>query len=204
MIESFSFSDLSRRVANLVRIGKIAEVKEAQVKVSIGKVTTNWLPIFSTAGNTNCWIPISVGEQVMVISPYGEISQAVVLRSIHYNNFVSPEDKNAVSFDSKADVKANSERKLEAIFKEGISFKVGDLSLKIADGEINLSSGNTSIAAENDQITINSGSTNITLSASGIQLSCGSSSIDVDSGSISLNSGSITTMPPLCVCSGGL
>jgi hypothetical protein len=39
--ESFAFSDLCRRVANLIRIGKIAEIDGAQVKVVIGKVKTN-------------------------------------------------------------------------------------------------------------------------------------------------------------------
>lgn len=204
MIESFSFSDLSRRVANLIRLGKIAEVKDSQVKVSIGKVITNWLPVLSMAGDTSCWIPISVGEQVMVISPYGEMSQAVVLRSINYNSFPAPEDKKAISLVSKSDVKANSEGKLEALFKDGMSFKVGDLSLKIADREIKLISGNASITASNDQIAIASGSANIILSSSGIQLSCGSSTIDVDSSSIALNSSSITTMPPVCKCLGGL
>lgn len=204
MIKSFSFSDLSRRVANLVRIGKIAEVKDAQVKVSIGKVTTNWLPILSTAGETSFYIPISVGEQVMVISPYGEMSQAVVLRSIHYNNFVAPEDKESISFSSKTDFKVNGEGKFEALFTNGFEFNSGNLSIKVSDGQIRLTSGHASIAAVNDGITIASGSTKIALSDSGIQLSCGPSRVDVDSGSISLNSSSISTMPPLCKCLGGV
>jgi hypothetical protein len=83
MNESFAFSDLFRRVANLIRIGKIAEANGAQVKVQIGKVKTNWLPIVSTAGDTNCWIPNTAGEQVAVISPYGKIAQSFVIRSIH-------------------------------------------------------------------------------------------------------------------------
>jgi phage baseplate assembly protein V len=84
MNESFAFSDLCRRVANLIRIGKIAEVDSAQVKVQIGKVKTNWLPIVSMAGDTNIWVPITVGEQVAVVSPYGEMAQSFVIRSIHY------------------------------------------------------------------------------------------------------------------------
>ncbi|GHT93684.1 hypothetical protein FACS1894122_09280 [Alphaproteobacteria bacterium] len=112
MQSSFAFSDLFRRVANLIRIGKISEVNDAQVKVEIGKVKTNWLPIVSTAGDTSCWIPISVGEQVVVLSPFGELSQSVVLRSIHYNTYDAPENENDISFNAKADIKANGEKSL--------------------------------------------------------------------------------------------
>ena len=204
MIESFSFADLARRVANLVRLGKVVEIKGAQVKVAIGKVTTNWLPVLSMAGDTNCWIPITVGEQVTVISPYGEMSQAVVLRSIHYNNFVAPEDKESVSFASKSDVKAKSDGKLEAVFAEGFKFNSGDLSIKIADGQITLQSGSASVTVSNDAITLASGSASISLNSGGILLSCGSSNIDVSNSCISLLSSSIFTMPPLCKCLGGL
>ncbi|MDR0555601.1 MAG: phage baseplate assembly protein V [Holosporaceae bacterium] len=116
MNESFAFSDLCRRVANLIRIGKIVEVDGAQVKVQIGKLKTNWLQIISTAGDTGVWIPITVGEQVAVISPYGEMAQSFVIRSIHYNKYAAPENKDIISMQTKGDVKAESEGKLEALF----------------------------------------------------------------------------------------
>lgn len=188
MIESFSFSDLSRRVANLIRLGKITEIKEAHVKVAIGKVITNWLPVLSIAGDTSCWIPISVGEQVMVISPYGEISQAVVLRSINYNNFPAPVDKDEVSFSSKNDVKAIGTEGLRVSFDNGVELKAGDVSISLSNGEIVLKSGDASIK----------------VSSSGIHLSCGSSTIDISDSSIALNSGSISTVPPVCICNGGI
>ncbi|MCR4623232.1 MAG: hypothetical protein K5780_01045 [Alphaproteobacteria bacterium] len=62
MIESFAFSEVVRKLANLIRIGKISEIDGAQVKVKIGRVTTGWLPIVSTAGETTVWTPISKGE----------------------------------------------------------------------------------------------------------------------------------------------
>lgn len=188
MIESFSFSDLARRVANIIRLGKIVEIKDAQAKVAIGKVITNWLPILSIAGNTICWIPISVGEQVMVISPYGEMSQAVVLRSINYNNFPAPANKGEVSFASKNDVKATGTEGLHVSFDNGIELKTGDVSISLSNGEIVLKSGDASIK----------------VSSSGIHLSCGSSAIDISDNSIALNSGSISTVPPICLCNGGI
>jgi phage baseplate assembly protein V len=220
MNESFAFSDLCRRVANLIRIGKIAEVDGAQVKVQIGKVKTNWLPIVSMAGDTNIWIPITVGEQVAAVSPYGEMAQSFVIRSIHYNKYAAPEKKDIIFMQTKSDVKAESDGKLEALFKNGFELKAndtyiyvygdsvktraGNAEITVADGRISCNSGNSSIVSENDQITLNAGGTSIMLSSSGIQLNCGSSTIDLSDSSISLNSSSISTMPPVCKCQGGL
>jgi phage baseplate assembly protein V len=220
MNESFAFSDLCRRVANLIRIGKIAEIDGAKVKVTIGKVKTNWLPIVSMAGDTNVWIPITVGEQAAVISPYGEMAQSFVIRSIHYNKYAAPEKKDIISMQTKSNVKAESDGKLEAIFKEGFELKAndtyiyvygdsvkaksGNTEITVADDKISCNSGGSSLISENDQITLTAGGASITLSSSGIQLSCGASTIDVSSSNISLNSGSITTVPPICKCLGGL
>ena len=204
MIESFAFSEVVRKLANLIRIGKIAEIDGAQVKVQIGRVTTGWLPIISTAGETTSWIPISKGEQVVVFSPFGEFAQAFVLRSIHYNSFSAPDDKNSVSLKTKSDIKVEGDQKFSASTKNGFEFYAGSANLKISDGKIEISSGDTHINMSSDSISLSNGNANIKISSSGIQLNCGSSSIDVSGGNISLSSGSITTNPPLCKCLGGL
>jgi phage baseplate assembly protein gpV len=187
MNESFAFSDLCRRVANLIRIGKIAEVNGAQVKVQIGKVKTNWLPIVSMVGDTNIWIPITVGEQVAVISPYGEMAQSFVIRSLHYNKYAAPENKGAISLKTKTDVKAESEGKLEALFKNGFELKSGDTYIYVYENSAKVKHKNTEISVSD-----------------GIQLSCGGSTIDLSDSNISLNSSSISTVPPVCKCAGGL
>jgi phage baseplate assembly protein gpV len=220
MNESFAFSDLCRRVANLIRIGKIVEIEGAQVKVQIGKVKTNWLPIVSMAGDTSVWIPITVGEAVAVISPYGEMAQSFVIRSLHYNKYAAPENKNDISLKTKSDVKAESEGKFEGEFKNGFELKTDDTyiyvhedsakikhknaEITVSDGRISCNSGCSSIISEEDRITLNAGGASFTLSSDGIQLSCGGSSIDLSDSNISLNSGSISTFPPLCKCAGGL
>ena len=204
MNESFAFSDLCRRVANLIRIGKIAEVDGALVKVQIGKVKTNWLPIVSMAGDTNLWIPITVGEQVAVISPYGEMAQSFVIRSIHYNKYAAPEKKDIISMQTKSDVKAESEGKLEALFKNGFELKTDDTYICVHGDNVKAKSGNAEITVADGQITLNAGGASITLSSGGVQLSCGGSTIDLSDSNISLNSSSISTMPPVCKCQGGL
>ena len=204
MIESFAFSEVVRKLANLIRIGKISEVNGAQVKVQIGRVTTGWLPIISTAGETTSWTPISKGEQVVVFSPFGESAQAFVLRSIHYNNYKSPEDKNSVSLKTKANIKVDSDQKFSANTKNGFEFSSGNTNFKITDGKIEITSGNAHINMSSDSISLSTGDAQIRISSSGIQLSCDSSSIDVSGGNISLSSGAITTNPPICKCAGGL
>jgi phage baseplate assembly protein gpV len=172
------------------------------------------------AGDTNIWIPITVGEQVAIISPYGEMAQSFVIRSIHYNKYPIPEKKDIVSMQTKGDVKTEGDGKLEALFKEGFELKAndtyiyvqdnnvkaksGNAEITVADGRISCNSGSSSIISENDQITLNAGGASITLSSSGIQLSCGSSSIDLSDSNISLNSSNISSIPPICKCSGGL
>ena len=204
MIESFAFSEVVRKLANLIRIGKIAEIDGAQVKVQIGRVITGWLPIISSAGETTSWTPISKGEQVVVFSPYGESAQAFVLRSIHYNSFSAPDDKNSVSLKTKSDIKVEGDQKFSASTKNGFEFSTGNANLKISDGTIEISSGDTHINMSSDSIVLSTGDAKLQISSSGIQLTCGSSSIDVSGGNISLSSGSITTNPPVCKCSGGL
>ncbi|MBR1734690.1 MAG: phage baseplate assembly protein V [Alphaproteobacteria bacterium] len=204
MVDGFAFSEVVRKLANLIRIGKIAAVNGAQVKVQIGRVTTGWLPIVSTAGETTSWTPISKGEQVVVFSPFGEFAQAFVLRSIYYNNYKSPEDKNSVSLKTKANIKVDSDQKFSANTKNGFEFSSGNTNFKISDGTIELSSGDAHINMSSNSISLSTGDANVQISSSGIQLNCGSSTIDVGSGNISLSSGSITTNPPLCKCLGGL
>ena len=203
MIESFAFSEVVRKLANLIRLGKIAEIDGAQVKVHIGRVTTGWLPIISTAGETTSWTPISKDEQVAVFSPFGESAQAFVLRSIHYNDYKAPEDKKSVSLKTKSDIKVDSDQKFSANTKNGFDFSSGNTNFKIADGKIEISSGDAHINMFSSSISLSTGDAQIRISSSGIQLSCDSSSIDVSGGNISLSSGSITTNPPLCKCAGG-
>jgi phage baseplate assembly protein gpV len=227
MNESFAFSDLCRRVANLIRIGKVAEVNGAQVKVRIGEVITGWLQIISMAGDTSVWIPITVGEQVAVFSPYGEMAQSFVIRSIHYNKYAAPEseDADSVLFKTKTDVDVSGESFAYVDFKDGITFTSGESSLdgsrlSVSGGEISASHGENSICinddlvscrsgvnammVSDDRIELRAGNASITLSSDGIQLKCGGSTIDLSDSGISLNSSNISTTPPVCKCEGGV
>lgn len=72
--------ELERRLANVARIGVVAEVDPAKgtVRVEIAKdpdgnpVLSDWLPWTERAGAIRTWSPPTIGEQVMVLSPSGE------------------------------------------------------------------------------------------------------------------------------------
>jgi phage baseplate assembly protein V len=86
-------ADLVRRVANLLRPGTVVAVDcaKARVKVRIGKIATAWLPwITRRAGPDITWWAPEVGEQVMVLSPSGNLALGVVLGSIYQNAFPAP------------------------------------------------------------------------------------------------------------------
>ena len=80
-------SELQRRLANVVRKGKVHSVQlnppRCRVEVQPGVVTT-WLPwSHGRAANSRDWEPISVGEQVVVLSESGELNNGVVIAGLH-------------------------------------------------------------------------------------------------------------------------
>jgi phage baseplate assembly protein V len=76
---------LSRMVENLLRVGKIEELDLAAkcCRVRSGKLLTNWLPwVTPRAGTTRTWDPPTVGEQVLLLSPSGELGAGIVLTGL--------------------------------------------------------------------------------------------------------------------------
>lgn len=81
-----NLDDLYRLLQNLIRVGTVAEVRHARpprVRVETGQITTTWLPwIESRGGSTRTWSPPTLGEQVIVLSPGGDLTAGVVLPSV--------------------------------------------------------------------------------------------------------------------------
>lgn len=89
-MSSFEITEISRKLANIIRIGKIieADYNNAKVRVKIGKLITNWLSFAAPrAANVTIWNPPQLNEQVIVISPDGDLSQGVVLPSLYQDAF---------------------------------------------------------------------------------------------------------------------
>jgi phage baseplate assembly protein V len=101
MLENnFAISELQRKLANIVRIGLVKEInyEKARVRIQIGEFVTDFLPwITSRAGEDRSWVPPSIDEQVVVLSPLGELSLGVVLAGIYQQKYPLPENKKDVS-----------------------------------------------------------------------------------------------------------
>lgn len=82
-------ADLYRLVNNLIRIGTIVEVdhQKARARVKTGGNTTGWQKwVTLRAGTTTEWNPPTKGEQVVLLSPGGDLAQAVILVGLFTSN----------------------------------------------------------------------------------------------------------------------
>ncbi|MBB3141208.1 phage baseplate assembly protein V [Halomonas organivorans] len=96
--------EINRLLHNLVRPGVIAEVdhgdisvtppKPARVRVFVGAMKTDWIPWREQrAGKTRTWNPPTEGEQVLLLTPGGELRGATVLTGINSDHIPAPSDK---------------------------------------------------------------------------------------------------------------
>ncbi len=91
-------SDLLRLLQNLIRLGTIAEVKGAKARVRLGPtLTTEWLNWATPrAGSTRTWSVPTVGEQVIVLSPGGDLTRGIILPALYSQEFDAPESSPTV------------------------------------------------------------------------------------------------------------
>lgn len=78
-------TDLARRVSNAVLVGRVSRVdhEKARYRVKAGDIETDWLPFTSArAGGTRTYDSLTVGEQVIAVSPSGDLSQAVIVGAL--------------------------------------------------------------------------------------------------------------------------
>ena len=88
MTLDFEITELHRRVANMIQLGRVCETDYSgaipRVRVAIGQLKTAWLPVLvQRAGeDISSWL-LDEDEQVLILSPSGDISQGVVLGAIN-------------------------------------------------------------------------------------------------------------------------
>ncbi len=101
-------SDLIRRVCNLIRIGKVVNVDytQAKAKVQIGDITTDFLPWLTPS--TCAWIPLQNGEQVVVLSPNGDLRMGMILPALYQSAKPAPSsDATKITLNSDIDQTGN-------------------------------------------------------------------------------------------------
>lgn len=135
-------ADLSRRLENLIRLGKIKTVEPTKpfltVTVQIGEITTAPLRYLNLrAGNDKTFDPPSIGEEVVVLSPCGVLEIGIVLGGL--NNTDNP----VLSQDLNKNIR---------LFSDGcmISYDTNTHAL-----EVILPSNGTAVLTANGGVTVN-------------------------------------------------
>lgn len=83
-VGAFEHTEGARRAANFIRYGVVAETdyRKAVIRLDLqdGELLTDWIPwITLRAGGDLVWWAPEVGEVMLVLSPSGELSNAVAL-----------------------------------------------------------------------------------------------------------------------------
>jgi phage baseplate assembly protein V len=85
-MSDFETTELDRRISNLIKFGTVqaADYVNATVRIKAGDILTDWLPWQTQrAGGNISWHAPEIGEQVVVLSPSGELNQGVVLIGLY-------------------------------------------------------------------------------------------------------------------------
>jgi phage baseplate assembly protein V len=167
--DGYALSDLAKRLSNIIRIGTIFEinVQTAKARVKIGALETDFLPwANSNSGSNNSWNPPEVDEQVIILSPSGDLSQALILPSLYKNN-ASDSDQNikSITYQDGSKIKFNvASGTLDLDLKGDVTIKVvGNANIEASQitlkGDIDLGdTGGQGVARIGDLVDISAGS----------------------------------------------
>ena len=105
---------LQKQFNNMIRLGFIEDEEDIDyerqsVRVKLGPtLKTSWLKFTSEkAGSVQVWNPPEVGENVVIICPYGEIPQGVVIKSFFTDPFPVAEPSANPSIQVGDDIKVS-------------------------------------------------------------------------------------------------
>ena len=93
-------TEAERRLSNVVMLGQVAELdaERARVRVQAGPILTAWLPFATVrAGLDRTWHAPEAGEQVGLVAPGGDLTQAVVVGALYRDAYPPPADSADIS-----------------------------------------------------------------------------------------------------------
>lgn len=136
---AYKFSELLRRIENIVQRGVIVAVDTgaARVRVALGANETDWLPWLTLrAGTDRTWWAPDEGEQVIVFSESGDFNNGFVLPASYSDAHPAPENDPHVA---------------EILFGDGaiLTYDKGSHTLDITlpdAGEISLNVGRSTLS----------------------------------------------------------
>lgn len=132
--------ELKRRLENIVQVGQISATKNQDGKalarvvvhdVGEDKRVTDFLPVIGFANSfARVFFPLRAGEQVLVISLFGDANKGFILRSIFNKSCKEPdgasENKTIIEFEDGAILSYDTQSStLEVLNQKTINVKVG-------------------------------------------------------------------------------
>ncbi|MGP3146896.1 phage baseplate assembly protein V [Serratia bockelmannii] len=88
-------AELYRLLYNLIKIGTVLALNDKDspptARVKTGQNESDWIRWASArAGNTTVWLPPVIGEQVIILSPGGDMSTAFIIGSLYSGAHPAP------------------------------------------------------------------------------------------------------------------
>lgn len=128
--------DIPADIATLIRFGTVTSVDLAQARCTVRygdpdddepgeTIPVRWLTL--RAGDTRTWSPPTVGEQVILLAPDGQIGNAVALPGIYQDAFTAPGDstEEVIEFADGARIAYDPEASaLTAILPDGATAEI--------------------------------------------------------------------------------
>lgn len=173
-------SETERVLANVIRLGVVAELdeKNARVKVRTAGLTTDWLPwVAHRAGPDRTWSAPEPGEQVVLLSPYGDLGQAIALPGVYQDKYGAPADKKTTT---RTQWKDGAFAEYD---RDGHKYQLnvpeaGEILLKIAAATLSM---------KNEEILAKIGGASLSLKSDKAVLKVGGSFVEVTGGGVKVN-----------------
>ena len=169
-ISGMNIADLARLLENIVRFGTVeaVQMQPPRVQVKSGNITTAWRPWLNLrAGADREWDPPTIGEQVVLLSPSGNLAQGVVLTGL-FSDLIPANgereglhrrtyrDGAVIEYDSIAKhLRATLPGTAEVIAVGDIDVTSNATISAVALGDINLNSGGTITITAVGEVVIN-------------------------------------------------
>jgi phage baseplate assembly protein V len=137
--------ELQRQISQLIRIGTVVSVTGDMATVEIGGVESDPMQwAVQRAGPDAEWWAPEPGEQVVILTPYGDVAQAIILFSLYQDLYAAPaNDPNVHRVSYKDGTVIQHDRSAKAYSVNvpaggSISLTVGSTSLVLVDGKATL------------------------------------------------------------------
>lgn len=189
-------ADMERRLANSIRYGKVLEINHADklVRIKSGNIETDWIkwPAGRSGAGKRRWDPPEVGEQVVMLSPGGDMKQASILPGMYQDSHDAPSadpNEDLAEYSDGTIIGYNrSTHKLTANLQSDTSIIADRTSIKATRGEGSVEITDTFIKG-----IVGAGSVEIT--DTNVKAALGSASVEVTATSITLTvAGSTITL----------